>query len=146
MPDQPLIRGELVPLVRAEVRRIVQANLWKFGLVILCVWLIGGMTTLGVGYIWATSRNQEFAYAVNANTCPARALIDKSISDTKKALAGYISAARDPSLSVSARERNAERIKQANRSIVGLHAFRKLYQTVPPHYNCARLPRKPPGG
>jgi hypothetical protein len=147
VPDTPLTG--LPPktaeeIVRRELHIAVQRNAWKVAAAILCVWLVGGITVLGVGYFWVESRNERFAYAVNSNSCNARKLIDKSISDTKKALASYIDAAHDPSASESAKERNEQRITDATKSLVGLRAFRNLYQTVPSRYDCRRLPLKPP--
>lgn len=148
MPDSPLTGLEprtAEEIVRREIEAAVERNRVKAILVIFCVWLVGGITVLGVAYLWATSRNEQFSYAVNANTCNARKLIDKSISDTKKARKRAVSASVDPTATASARARNAQAVKDANRSLVGLRAFRNLYQTVPSHYNCKRLPKNPPG-
>lgn len=92
-----------------------------------------------------TLRTQELAlYAINANACRARALINKNIRDLQAQLATYIQAAADPSASSSARARNAGRISDAQTSITGLRKFRDLYVTVPPGFDCRTLPPKPP--
>lgn len=85
-------------------------------------------------------------YAINSNACRARALINKTIRDQQKLLATYIQAAKDESLSQSAKARNAVRISDTQTSIDGLRKFRDLYVTVPPGFDCKTLPAKPPKG
>lgn len=105
---------------------------------------------VAIALVWYVQQQQAqdqklIRYILNTNACNARKLIDKSIVDTKRALATYVDAAEDPTLTRGAKERNELRIRDANKSLVGLRAFRNLYVTAPLNYDCRKLPRKPPG-
>ena len=73
---------------------------------------------------------RQFAYAHNAQVCAFRAA-------TLPELKSYKDAAKDETLSASARERNAKRIRDSEE-------FLSRLVTIPTGFNCADLPRRPP--
>jgi hypothetical protein len=69
-------------------------------------------------------------YNTNRTTCALRALAEPQ-------LASYRKAAKDKTLSASARKRNQARIKSTE-------DFLAAYATIPPDFDCSTLPKKAP--
>ena len=74
--------------------------------------------------------NAQSAYAQNKAACGWRAF-------TAPVLKSYQDAAKDPTLSDSARARNDKRIKTTQE-------FLESQITVPPSFDCTKLPKRPP--
>lgn len=72
----------------------------------------------------------QSAYAQNKAACGWRAF-------TAPVLKSYEDAAKDPTLSESARARNDKRIKTTRE-------FLSTQITVPPDFDCSKLPKRPP--
>lgn len=74
--------------------------------------------------------NAQSAYSINKSVCGFRKLVIPT-------LATYKQAAEDPSLSASAKARNAGRIKSTQ-------DFLDTQVTVPSDFDCTKLPRRAP--
>lgn len=72
----------------------------------------------------------QSAYSINKSVCGFRGFV-------KPTLKSYEAAAKDPTLSASARARNDKRIASTR-------AFLTNQVTVPPDFDCATLPPRPP--
>lgn len=92
----------------------------------------------------AGSTAEATRYNTNRSTCALRALVDPQIKENLAQLAGYKEAAKDKSISASARRRNEGRIATTALTIKNLRDFRSVYATVPPDYDCSKLPENPP--
>lgn len=93
--------------------------------VVICVWLVGGFTTLGATYFYVQSKSNELAYAINRPACGLKTL-------TLAPLARAEAISRDESASPADRAAARLTIKNTN-------AFLALYGTVPRHFDCTKL-------
>lgn len=74
--------------------------------------------------------SRQTAYSINKSACGFRGFVVPTLKS-------YEAAAKDPTLSESARKRNDLRIRRA-------HEFLDSQVTVPPDFDCKTLPKKPP--
>lgn len=81
-------------------------------------------------------------YNSNKAACGIRKLVD--LDGQRKLLATYQDAAKDPSVTPSARKRNAARIIAQKKSIKNAKNVIELFATIPPDFNCKNLPKHPP--
>lgn len=107
---------------RLEALERIQNRRWLTGPLI---WLVAGLVGLGVLWIAVDRAQQESADAINHSVCGFRKLAEPT-------LLSYQNAAKDPSLSASARARNAARIEATE-------TFLATQVTVPRGFNCAHL-------
>lgn len=126
------MRGEIV-LTRRSLLALVA-----------CIWLVGGLTVLGVGYLYIQSKNDAINYVINRGSCQAYALIDPAIKANETlllALDRSIEDSKTPAdMLVINKKRKADVLKQT----AGLQSFRRIYGTIPTTYDCRRLPKQPP--
>lgn len=84
-----------------------------------------------VQYQQATSiSNRQSSYSINKIVCGFRGFIVPTLKS-------YEAAAKDPTLSQSARARNDKRIRTTR-------AYLSTLVTVPADFDCAKLPKNPP--
>jgi len=88
--------------------------------------------------------NEASVYANNHAACGLRALVDPTIAAQKRSLAISESGAKDKTVTASARHRSALNVKSLHKSLIGLYKVRALYGTIPPGYDCSKLPKTPP--
>lgn len=101
-------------ITRREFRKVV-------GIGVAC-WLVGVICAGAVGYLYVQVSSQGIREAINASVCGFRALAEPQLATFKQA-------AKDKTLSDSARKRNDARIKSTE-------AFLRTQVTVPRNYRC----------
>lgn len=72
----------------------------------------------------------QVSYSINKSVCGFRGFVQPTLKS-------YEAAAKDPTLTPSARKRNDKRIKSTK-------AFLETQVTVPADFDCATLPKNPP--
>jgi hypothetical protein len=73
---------------------------------------------------------RQFSYSINKSVCGFRGFVNPTLKS-------YEAAAKDPTLSSSARARNDKRIQTTK-------AFLDTQVTVPANFDCTTLPKRPP--
>lgn len=110
----------------------------------LCAWLIGALMVLG-GSIWYfQSQSDAIHYVINRSSCQAYALIDPAIKANETLLLALDRSIKDPKTAPDMLKINKKRRTDVLKQQAGLKSFRKIYGTIPTHYDCARLPKQPP--
>lgn len=92
----------------------------------------------------ARQLNEASIYANNHAACGLRALVDPTIAAQKRSLVLSTAASKDKTSSPTARARSKKNIASLEKSLEGLTKVRALYGTIPPGYDCSKLPKLPP--
>lgn len=111
---------------------------------IACIWLIGGLAVLAVGYFYYQSKSDAINYVINRGSCQAYTLIDPAIKANDTLLLALDRSIKDPATSTAMLTINKKRRVTVRKQQAGLKSFRKVYGTIPRDYDCRRLPKQPP--
>lgn len=94
----------------------------------------------------AAARQQAAtAYAINFASCGARTLVKPTIQTNATLITALERAIKDPATKPSALKVDKTRIVAVRRANKAFEAYLRIYRTVPDDYDCAALPKKPPG-
>lgn len=90
----------------------------------------------------AVSQLNLQVYNSNKAACGIRTLVN--LPKQERDLATYENAAKDPTLNAAAKKRNATRVVSAKEGIKSGKQVIELFGTIPPDFDCTKLPKKPP--
>lgn len=122
--------------------------------VVVCVWLVGALTSAGLTWYVASTqeqRNAQFTrqddqtiYVINRSSCAAYSLVDPTIKANNTLITALQHSIADPKTNAEMLKVNKRRLRAVEKQNIAFQSFRAIYGTIPLDFDCHRLPETPP--